>query len=116
MKKINKVSEERYFRSDSELISFIERSFAMSYDEICDMGRHNSWLHEVLMPHGEIMRLKDGFVTMRIGRFICMVGKGNYNRTSGRYIYNVLAVQNTDILTGYDMMSIFNYSNSKAIA
>lgn len=108
MIKIKRVNEERYFRNFSELHRFIARQKGMTSDQLIDhiermcQMKCNAPLYETCIP------MKEGGL-INIGNFLCMLSIGNFNRTSGRYQYNLLSIQRTATLTGFDMRELFNY-------
>jgi hypothetical protein len=104
--KIKKASEERYFKNHSELFDFVMRSMNITEDRFYDLcKKYKSYEHEVLMPLSVLSSETHRYI--RIARFICLLSKGNFTRKSGNYIYNVLAIQKIDNLTGNDLIKIF---------
>ena len=106
--KVKKVSEERYFHNDIELIRFIEKQNEMSWEEMID-------LYKRLYDHKSKIGLKFWETHMNldrkflvIGNFIFSIYRGCYQMTSGEYAINILAQQKTDHLTGNDINKLFN--------
>lgn len=107
--KIKKVNEERYFKNYKELFDFIVRK-TLNYNNddkfynACD--RFSSILNETAIP----MNVKNNeTAVIVVGRFICMLTNGCFQRKSGVYKYNLLSVQKTDNLCHNDLRIIFNY-------
>ncbi len=106
--KASKVSEERYFRNDSELIRFIEKMEGMSWNAMCDtysrLTEHNK---ETGRNYWEMhMNLNRDFLIM--GKFIVRIFRGNFERTSGNYHINILMEQRADLLKHSDKKQLFN--------
>jgi hypothetical protein len=106
--KIKKVGEERYFRTERELIRFIEKMEGMSCNDMCAMySRLTECKPEVGRNWWEMhMNLNRDFLIM--GKFIVRVFRGCYSRTSGDYEINVLAEQRTELLTYNDKKQLFD--------
>lgn len=106
---IKKVSEERYFKNHNELYTFVEKMNHTTIERMCDMAATiKSYTPEILKPLSLISKSEESEV-IKMGRFICLITKGNFIRTSGLYKYNLLAILTTDKLTGYDLQKIFSY-------
>jgi hypothetical protein len=110
--KIKKVSEERYFKSLGEVYTFTEKMYNTTIEHMCDTSRtmpqvYNIYENEILKPLGSIIHAEH--TTIRIGNFICMLSRGTYERTSGTYKFNLIAVQKTNRMCHNDMKKIFNY-------
>ena len=103
--KLKKVSDERYFTNYSELFDFVLRSMGVTEDQFYDMCRYKSIENEILLP----ALSKETSRHIRVGEFVCLLTEGTFLRDSGEYKFNLLAVQKTDNLTGYDLRKIFQY-------
>jgi len=103
---LKEVSDERYFTNYSELFDFVLRSMRVTEDQFYDMcTKHKSIENEILLP----ALSKETSRHIRVGEFICLLGEGTFLRDSGEYKFNLLALQKTDNLTGYDLRKIFKY-------
>ena len=105
MLKIKKVNEERYFTNYSELFYFVLKNRNQSEEQFYNSVSFESVNKEVFMPL--LNKSQHRFVV--IGNFICLISEGCFNRTSGMYKYNILAVQNRLNLCHNDMRQLFNY-------
>ncbi len=112
MIKIKEASEERYFKTIDEVYTFAEKMCDTSIEHMCDIekimpGVYNIYENEILKPISSITQSEHELI--RMGNFICMLSRGIYNRTSGLYKYNLLAVQKTNRMCHNDMRKLFNY-------
>ena len=110
--KVKKVSEERYFRSDGELIRFIEKQGGMTWQTMCDMYRNLSTLHQKPKVAERFWKTNMNLSSeiLVIGAFLFLIFRGCYVRTSGDYAINILAEQRISNLTGNDINKLFNIS------
>ena len=106
MLKFKKVNEERYFKNYNELFDFVLKNRHQSEEQFYNsVSSHESVNKEVLIPLLE----KSQHRLAVIGNFICLISEGCFNRASGMYKYNILAVQNRLNLCHNDMRKLFNY-------
>jgi hypothetical protein len=103
--KIKKVSEERYFKNNSELYFFVEKMTGTTISHMCD--RHELYDNEILIPLYQLMSKKNDHILLNIGSFLCEVQRGLYVRTSGEYVYNLIAVQRSDNMTRNELKQLF---------
>jgi hypothetical protein len=106
--KVKKVSEERYFRDDRELIRFIEKQNGMSWDEMCDLCNRLSQTNMRVSARYWETHMNLDSDKLVIGKFIFHIFRGFYDRTSGEYRINILAVQRSDLMTGCDIDKVFD--------
>jgi len=121
--KVKKIGEERYFRDDSEFYKFIKFQSGQTFD---DMYRcYHMLVSEI--EKGKIpslaskkyweSRINTDNDKLIIGDFLFHIYRGNFDRTSGFYTINILAVAKAHLYTANDVYSIFNeeITNSKAV-
>ena len=106
--KIKKVSEERYFKNDKELYLFVEKMTGSTIDSLCDIAKKADHINtQILTPLYRIMSKKTSHELLNIGCYLCELQRGMYVRTSGDYIYNLIAVEKSDDMSLNDLKNLF---------